>query len=132
MVITMDIGRFYRINIKFLEPQKLSQEFKNEFQEDLDRNAIYLGIRCKPTSYSGSVAINSLELAHQCVNLAKEHLIEEYGKIDCNLREFPCVAGYMKSIVDTDTRTLMNHIENAQFTSETNKTFLKKSRSMAG
>jgi len=128
----MDIGRFYRISITFLQPKKLSPGFRAEFQDDLARKAIYLGKRCKPTDYSGSVAINSLELAHQCINLAKAYLFDEYGEIECQLREFPCVAGYMQSIVDTDTRTLMNHIQNTDFTSGANKTFLKKVRSMAG
>ncbi|MFW2373357.1 MAG: hypothetical protein ACN4GM_09575 [Gammaproteobacteria bacterium] len=128
----MDIGRFYRINIKFLEPDKLSQDFRSEFQDELDRNAIYLGVRHTPTNYNGSVAINSLELANQCVILAKECLLDEYGKIECYIREFPCVAGYMKSIIDTDTRTLMNHIQNTNFTSKANKTLLQKVRSMTG
>lgn len=132
MVITMDIGRFYRINITFLEPHKLSQEFQSEFQDELDRNAIYLGIRCKPTNYSGSVAINSLELAHRCISLAKECLYHEYGEIDCHLREFPCAAGYMKSIVDTDTRRLMSYIQDMNYISEVNKAFVEKVRSMSG
>ena len=125
-------SQFYRINIKFLEPKKLSPEFRSRYQRELANNAIYLGFRYKPTNYNRSVAINSLELAHQCINQAKEWLLDDYGKIDCSLREFTCSSNYMKSIIDTDTRTLMNYIQNTQFTSEENKTFVEKSRSMSG
>ena len=128
----MNNGHFYRINIKFLEPGKLSQDFRTEFQNELDRNAIYLGTRCKPTNYSGSVAINSLELAHECISLAKERFLDEYGEIACYLREFSCATGYMKSMIDADTRTLMNHIQNTKFTTEANETFVERVQSMTG
>lgn len=128
----MDNGRFYRINIIFLEPSNLSQDFRTEFQNELDRNAIYLGIRCKPTNYSGSVAINSLELAHECISLAKERFLDEYGEIACHLREFSCATSYMKSMIDTDTRTLMNYIQNTNFTTEANKTVVERAQSMPG
>lgn len=118
----MDNGKFYRINIKFLEPNRLSPAFKSRFKNELDNNAIYLGIRFNPTNFNRSAAINSLELAHQCMRLAKDFLLDDYGKIDCQVREFPCATEFMKSIIDTDTRTLLNYTQDETFTSKMNTT----------
>lgn len=128
----MGVERFYRINIKFLEPDKLSLGFRTRFQNELNSDAIYLGIRFKPTNYTGSAAINSLELAHQCMDLAKQWLLDDYGKIDCTLREFPCSSNFMQSIIDADTRTLMNYIQDKKFTSQANGASLPQVRNISG
>ena len=114
----MGNGKFYRINIKFLEPNKLSQAFKSRFQRELENNSIYLGIRFNPTNFNRSAAINSQQLAHQCMVLAEEFLNKDYGEIDCKIREFPCSTDFMQSIIDTDTRTLMNYTQDEDFTSK--------------
>ncbi|MFW2373247.1 MAG: hypothetical protein ACN4GM_09005 [Gammaproteobacteria bacterium] len=107
----MDNGKFYRINIKFLEPNSLSQGFRSRFQREIDNNTIYLGTRLNPTNYNRSAAINSLELANKCMIMANEFLIDDYGKLDYHLRELQYSTGVMKSIIDTDTRTLLNYIK---------------------
>jgi len=116
----MENGKFYRINIKFLEPNKLSQAFKLRFQRELDYNSIYLGIRFNPTNYNRSAAINSLQLANRCIIMANQFLVNDYGKVDCNLRELQYSTDIMQSIIDTDTRTLMNYIQDEGFTSKVN------------
>lgn len=127
----MDGGLFYRINIKFSEPNRLSEGFRSRFQRELDNNSIYLGVRFNPTNYNRSAAINSLELANHYIILANEFLIDEYGEVDCCLRELQYSTDFMKSIIDTETRTLMNFAQNINFTSKVirdNPAFLEKIR----
>ncbi len=127
----MDGGLFYRINIKFSEPNRLSENFRSRFQRELDNNSIYLGVRFNPTNYNRSAAINSLELANEYLILANEFLIDEYGEVDCCLRELQYSTDFMKSIIDTETRTLMNFAQNINLASKVtrdNPAFLEKIR----
>ncbi|MCW8966885.1 MAG: hypothetical protein OQK82_09410 [Candidatus Pacearchaeota archaeon] len=116
----MEYGLFYRINIKFLEPNRLNQAFKSRFHRELDNNSIYLGIRFNPTNYNRSAAINSLELANRCIIMANNLLIDDYGQVKCHMRKLQYSTDFMKSIIDTDTRTLFNYIQDEGFTSKLN------------
>ena len=49
-----------------------------------------------------------------------EYLVADYGKVEGHIREFPCTSEFMESIIDTDTRTLMNYIQNDDFLSRVN------------
>ena len=118
--MSVENGKFYRVNIKFLEPEKLSKAFIDRFHREVESNSIYLGIRFNPTNFNRSASINSLELAQQCIELAKEYLVADYGKVEGHIREFPCTSEFMESIIDTDTRTLMNYIQNDDFLSRVN------------
>lgn len=118
----MEGGIFYRINIKFLELSKLSPGFITRYQREIETNSIYLGTRFNPTSFNRSAAINSLELANQFIILANEFLKDDYGKVDCNLCELLYSTNYMKSIIDTDTRTLMAITQGTNFTPKINGT----------
>lgn len=116
----MEDGKFYRINIKFLEPNKLSSGFLARYQREVETNSIYLGIRFNPTNFNRSAAINSRQIAFQCMSLVPEYLLYDYGDVDCNIREFPCSTEFMQSIIDTDTRTLMSYTQDKNFTSRLN------------
>lgn len=59
----MDNGRYFRINIIFLEPQKLPADFKKLYGQELKNDGIYLGIRANPTAKNQSAAIESVALA---------------------------------------------------------------------
>lgn len=43
--------------------------------------------------------------------MANEFLKEDYEKVECHLRELQYSTDFIKSIIDTDTRTLMNCIQ---------------------
>ena len=118
----MDDEKLYRINIKFLEPNKLSPAFRSRFQKELENNTIYLGVRFNPTNFIRSAAISSQPLADQCMSLAKEFLFNDFGEIECKVHDFPCSNSYMRSIIETDTRTLMNYTQEEGFTSRVNTT----------
>jgi len=125
----MDDDKLYRINIKFLEPDKLSLAFRSRFQKEIENNIIYLGIRFNPTNFNRSAAISSQPLAYQCMSLAKEFLFEDFGDIECHVHEFPCSNEYMKSIMETDTRTLMNYTQDEGFIARVNTT-IEENRSL--
>jgi len=123
----MEDEKLYRINIQFLEPDRLSQTFRSRFKNEIENNTIYLGIRFNPTNFNRSAAINSQQLAQQCMSLAKEFLFDDFGKIECNVHEFPCSSDYMKSIMEADTRTLMNYTKDEGFISRVKTTIKENS-----
>lgn len=125
----MEDEKLYRINIKFLEPDRLSQSFRSRFKKEIENNTIYLGIRFNPTNFNRSAAINSSQLAHQCMSLAKEYLFDDFGEIECHVHDFPCSTDYMKSIMENDTRTLMNYTQDEGFISRVNTT-IKENRTL--
>lgn len=105
---------FYRINISFLEPEHLSEGFKSQFRKELASDSIYLGIRFNPTTLKRSTAINSLELAYQCMEFAKETL-KDYGSVICSAKSYQYTTDFMQSIIDTDSRMLINHMQRSGF-----------------
>lgn len=121
----MDDEKLYRINIKFLEPDKLDSAFRARFHTEMENNTIYLGIRFNPTNYNRSAAISTHQLAYQCMSLAKEFLFEDFGEIECHVHEFPCTTDYMKSITEADTRTLINYTRDEGFLSRVDATILE-------
>lgn len=108
----MNLQTFYRIHIRFLEPGMIAQELRNRFQREITNNMIYLGIRLNPTNFNRSAAMNTFELAKRCQILAQNILKEQYGNIDLQIKEYPWSTDIMKSIIDTDSRTLVSLIQN--------------------
>lgn len=108
------MDKFYRINISFTEPEQLSDGLKSQLRRELANNGVYLGIRVNPTTLKRSAAINSLELAHLCMEFAKQAL-KDYGQVVCTAQSYSCTDIFMKSIIDTDSRMLINHLNNAGF-----------------
>lgn len=102
--------KFYRIKISLQEPAKLSLAFKSQFKKELTNNTLYLGIRFTPTSYNRSAAINSLELAYQCI-AHFENTQSDYGPSECYVKEYPCYNDFMKSIIDVDSRTMQDYVQ---------------------
>ena len=107
----MDSQKYCRINIAFLEPKKLSSAFVKYHQQDLQADALYLGLRFNPTSLRKSAAINSVELAFQYMAMAKHELRKHYGEVDFFVCEFHAPNDYMRSIIDTDSRTLASFLQ---------------------
>ena len=116
--------KFYRIKVSFQEPDRLSDSFKSQFKKELASNTIYLGIRFNPTNFNRSAAINSQELAYRCIELF-ENTSSDYGRVVCYVKEYPCYSDFMQTIIDADSRTLMNYIENANLKYKDNKTFIQ-------
>ena len=118
------MGKFYRIKVSFLQQDRLTVAFKSQFKKELATNTLYLGIRFNPASFNRSAAINSLELAYQCIELF-ENTPSDYGRVVCYVKEYPCYSDFMQTIIDADTRTLMNYIENVNLKYKDNKTFIQ-------
>lgn len=108
------MDKFCRIKISLQEPAKLSADFKARFKKELATNTLYLGIRFSPTNFNRSAAINSLKLAYQCIELF-ENNITDFGRVICYVKEYPCHNDFMQSIIDADSRTLQNYIQNSDF-----------------
>jgi len=105
---------FYRIKISFLEPEYLTEGFKSQFRKELASDNLYLGIRFNPTTLKRSTAINSLELAYQCMEYAKEAL-KDYGSVICSAKSYQYSTDFMQSIINTDSRMLVNHMQRSGF-----------------
>ncbi len=106
----MENAHYFRINIEFLEPDKLTSEFFKVHQKELRDHEIYLGIRANPALKNQSAAINSIELAYQYMEHAKEELYEKYGRVNLFPKDFNCPTEYMASIVDIDSRTIAQYL----------------------
>jgi len=119
------VEKFYRIKISYQEPDRLSAAIKSQFKHELANNTLYLGIRFNPTNFNRSAAINSLELAYQFVELF-ENTATEYGRVVCYVKEYACYNDFMKTIIDTDSRTLIKYIESSGFKFRNNKIPLQK------
>lgn len=113
------MDKFYRIKISFIEPDKLSDGIKSQLRRELADYSVYLGIRFNPTTFNRSAAINSLELVHQCRDFAKQ-AFSEYGQVDFKVRSYPCTDEFMKSIIESDTRLLIQHMKDSGFTNNDN------------
>lgn len=118
------MGKFYRIKVSFLQPDRLSAAFKSQFKKELVTNTLYLGIRFNPASFNRSAAINSLELAYQCIELF-ENTPSDFGRVACYVKEYPCYSDFMQTIIDADSRALLNYIDNSEFNYEDIKIGMK-------
>ena len=111
----MEKGRYFRVKVAFLEPEKIDHSFIKQYGQEIDSDEIYLGIRLNPTRLKNSAAINSLELAHQYINIAKTQLISDFGQVSFLLREYSSNDDYVNSIVEIDSRTLMNFVQSQPY-----------------
>ena len=111
----MEKGRYFRVRIVFLEPDKIDKNFLDQYSQELESDEIYLGTRLNPTRIKNSAAINSLNLAHQYINLAKTQLSSEFGQVSFLLREYHSNDDYLNAIVEIDSRKLMNFVESQPY-----------------
>jgi len=118
------VEKFYRIKVSFQDPDSLSAGFKSQYKQELASNTLYLGIRFNPTTFDHSAAINTLELAYQCIELF-ENTPNDYGRVVCYVKEYPCYSDFMQTIIDADSRTLMNYIQNSDFNYQDTKIIIQ-------
>lgn len=116
--------KFYRIKVSFQEPARLSAGFKAQFKKELANNTLYLGIRFNPAAFERSAAINSLDLAYQCIEYF-ENTASDYGRVVCYVKEYPCYSDFMQTIIDADSRILLNYVENSSCNYKDTKTTIQ-------
>lgn len=102
----------------------MSVDFKAQFKKELANNTLYLGIRFNPTAFERSAAINSLELAYQCIEFF-ENTPDDNGRVVCYVKEYPCYSEFMQTIIDADSRVLRNYIENPNLNYKDTKTSIQ-------
>lgn len=88
-------------------------------------NAIHLDIRFNPTNFNRSAAINSLDLAYQCI-AHFENTQSDYGPSVCYVNEYPCDNDFMQSIIDAGSHILQGYVQNSGIKYKTDSSHGKK------